>query len=72
MNKAMNLFRLGQNIRHCRHTRQLRQCELAAGASCHPDTLSRIERGLSAPSVELLIRIARALKCPVRELLDGV
>lgn len=69
---SINQRRLGLNIRHYRHTRQLTQCRLAEMAGCSVDTLSRLEHGTQAPSVQLLFRLARALNCHVHELLEDV
>jgi transcriptional regulator with XRE-family HTH domain len=37
---------------------------LAERAGVHPNYIGRIERGECAPTVEILIRIAKALKVP--------
>jgi transcriptional regulator with XRE-family HTH domain len=37
---------------------------LAERAGVHPNYIGRIERGECAPTVEILVRIAKALKVP--------
>lgn len=72
MQCPFNQRRLGLNIRHYRHTRQLTQRKLAELAGCSADTLSRLEHGTQVPSVQLLFRLARALDCHVHVLLQDV
>lgn len=46
----------------------LTQEELAKLVSCSRQTIHSIESGKFVPSVELALRLARALKTPVQEL----
>ena len=72
MQYPFNQRRLGLNIRHYRHTRQLTQYKLAEMVSCSTNTLSKWERGIHAPSVQQLFLLAKALNCHVHELLQDV
>ncbi|MDL0431944.1 helix-turn-helix transcriptional regulator [Marinobacter sp. TBZ242] len=52
---------LGQAIRRLRKHRGITLAELAKSCDSHVGNLSRIERGLARPSLELLYRLAGAL-----------
>jgi len=45
---------------------------LAEKAELHPVYLGQVERGEQAISVYALVRVARALKVQVRDLVEGV
>jgi transcriptional regulator with XRE-family HTH domain len=62
---------LGLNIKVMRTRRQLTQEALAYAADLHPTYISEIECGRRRISVETLLKLARALKCPAAELLEG-
>ena len=53
---------LGQNIKKAREKVHKTQEELAKEAGIHVSYLSRIERGVVNPSVEILENIVKALK----------
>lgn len=53
---------LGENIKKVREKLGKTQEELARKAEIHVSYLSRIERGVVNPSVEVLENIAKALK----------
>lgn len=53
---------LGENIKKVREKAGKTQEELAKQAGIHFSYLSRIERGIVNPSVEVLENIAKALK----------
>ncbi len=59
---------LGEFIREQRHLDQLSLRKLAEQAGVSNPYLSQIERGLRAPSAEILRRIARALEISSEEL----
>lgn len=52
---------LGQAIRRLRKQQGMTLAELAERCDSHVGNLSRIERGLARPSLELLYRLAEAL-----------
>mgnify|MGYP005639232551 CR=1 FL=1 len=57
--------KVGQRITELRGQRHLTQAVLAERADLAPHTISRIERGEQAPSLDALSRIADALNIPV-------
>ena len=60
--------RVGVNIQRLRRAAELSQEELGARASVHQTYLSQVEGGKRNPSVDVLERIARALKADIAEL----
>ena len=62
--------RIGRNIRVLRRASRRTASELAAKAKISPSLLSRIERGLVAPSIGTLGRIAKSLDLPLSALVD--
>jgi transcriptional regulator with XRE-family HTH domain len=56
---------LGARIREVRLSRRLSLAELAERAAVSKSLVSQIERGLAAPSIESVRRIASALQVPV-------
>lgn len=64
---------LGARIRSVRSRRGLTVVELAAKAQVSKSLISQIERGLAAPSIETLRKVAMALEVPMFSLfLDGM
>lgn len=61
---------LGKRIAELRRTRGLSQEQLAAKTRYSTEFVSLVERGLNAPSVAGLARLAKALKVEVKELFD--
>lgn len=59
---------VGRRIRVLRDDRGLTQAGLAEQADLAPHTVSRIERGEQAPSLDGLARIAKALRVEVADL----
>jgi len=59
----------GQMLKTIRERRGLTQAELAKRVKAHTMTISRLERGARRPSVDLLQRLARALRVRMEELL---
>lgn len=60
--------RVGVNIQRLRRAAELSQEELGARADVHQTYLSQVEGGKRNPSVDVLERIARALKADIAEL----
>ncbi len=59
---------LGQAIRRLRKQQGMTLAELAQRCDSHVGNLSRIERGLAKPSLELLYRMAEALNLAVADI----
>ena len=57
-------------VRELREARGLSQIALAGAASLTRQSVSAIEAGRAIPGVDVALRIARALDCPVEELFD--
>jgi ribosome-binding protein aMBF1 (putative translation factor) len=55
--------RLGANLRRLRRARGLTQAALAQRARCHPNTVGRLERGATDPTLDTLARLAHGLGC---------
>ncbi len=60
---------IGEMIRRFRKKKGLSQAELSERVNIVQTHISRIERGLSMPSVELLIQLVQTLEIPNEELL---
>jgi transcriptional regulator with XRE-family HTH domain len=68
---ALSLRRqFGIRLKAIRLERKLTQEQFAELAGISVDFLSLIERGINAPSFEVLEQMARRLRLPVRELFD--
>lgn len=65
----MNDF--AENLKKCRAKRGISQDELAKKISIHPVQFSRYERGQSAPSIEVVQKIADALEVSIDQLVYG-
>lgn len=61
---------LGKRIAELRKAKGLSQETLAAKAQYSTEFISLVERGLNAPSVAGLERIAKALKVEIKELFE--
>lgn len=59
---------LGQRIAELRRSRKLTQEQLAEAMHCSVEFISLIERGVNAPSVAGLEKLANVLKVEVRDL----
>jgi transcriptional regulator with XRE-family HTH domain len=59
--------RVGVNIQRLRRAAELSQEELGARADVHQTYLSQVEGGKRNPSVDVLERIAKALKVDITE-----
>lgn len=64
--------RVGVNIQRLRRAAELSQEELGARASVHQTYLSQVEGGKRNPSIDVLERIAKALKADISELFQRV
>ena len=62
--------KFGANLRSIRHERGLTQEQFAELIGVSVDFLSLIERGVNAPSFEMLEQIARRIRVPVMDLFD--
>jgi len=60
----------GVRLKAIRAERKLTQEEFAELVGISVDFLSLIERGINAPSFEVLEQVSRKLRLPVRELFD--
>lgn len=60
---------LGARISDLRKSRQWTQAQLAERIEVEPETISRFERGATAPSLHTLEKLAQALKVSVGDLL---
>ena len=63
---------IGEAIRRFRKQVGASQEELAEKADLHPVYIGELERGEESASVVALLRIAKALKVKVRDLVDGL
>ncbi|HLT91490.1 MAG TPA: helix-turn-helix transcriptional regulator [Woeseiaceae bacterium] len=63
---AAQLF--GELVRKRRLSAGISQEALAAAAECHPTYISLLENGRRNPSLDTMIRLARALDCPAWKL----
>ncbi len=61
---------LGEAIRAKRKEASFSQEKLAEKAELSTVFISRVERGKESPSVDSLVKIAKALKIRVRDLID--
>lgn len=64
--------RVGENVRTLREKRNLTQEELAEACDVHPTEIGRIERGTRDVRLSTIMRVARGLRVPAADLLDGV
>jgi transcriptional regulator with XRE-family HTH domain len=60
----------GSHLRELRATRGLTQSQLADRCRSNVPFISNLERGLTAPSLAMLLRLAEALECRVVDLVD--
>ncbi len=65
------LATLGQKIAAARKLKGLTQNDLAEAANVEPETISRFERGMTAPSLQRLIEIASVLGVGLHTLLTS-
>jgi transcriptional regulator with XRE-family HTH domain len=60
----------GPHLRQLRLERGLTQSELAERASTNTMFISKLERGVTTPTIGTLLRLAKALECRVVDLVD--
>jgi transcriptional regulator with XRE-family HTH domain len=63
---------LGQGIRKYRKRGRLTQEKLAERVDINPVYMGQIERGYKVPTVDVLLRIAKALRTRLRHLVEGL
>jgi len=63
---------LGSGIRKYRDLAHLTQEKLAERVGINPVYMGQIERGFRVPTVDVLLRIARALKVNLRDILSDL
>jgi len=63
---------LGENIRIHRKRLGLSQEKLAEKAELHPVYIGHVERGGENISIDSLVRITKALKISLRDLVSGI
>ena len=68
---SQGLIELGERIRKCRREKHISQEVLAELADISVNTVSRIEGGQTAMSVEIFARMVQALEADAGELLGG-
>ena len=65
------LATVGPRLRAVRERRQATLAQLSQASGISASTLSRLESGGRKPTLELLLRLARAHEVPVDELISG-
>ena len=60
--------KFGAAVRVRRRATGLSQEEFAEKVDCHRNFIGRIERGEQNPTVDTLVRLARALRCKISDL----
>jgi transcriptional regulator with XRE-family HTH domain len=63
---------IGEAVRHRRKAALLTQEQLAERVDLNPKYLGEVERGEKIISIEALLRIAKALKTPMRQFFPGL
>lgn len=63
---------IGEAIRQFRKAAGMSQEKLAERADLHPVYVGEVERGEEAASINALVRIAKALRVKVRDLVEKV
>ncbi len=64
------LKQFGTNLKKTRLVKNMSQEDLAFEAELDLTQIGRIERGVTNTSISLVFKIAKALKVPVKDLLD--
>ena len=63
---------IGDAIRSSRKNAGLTQEKLAEAVELNPKYLGEIERGEKIISIEALLRIAKAVRMPIKDFFDGI
>lgn len=66
----MSIKKLSKNIKLARIEMDLNQTQLANKIGAKQKSISRYETGVSLPSIETLVKIAKVLKKPASYFLD--
>ena len=66
----MDTKKIGKKIKLARVERDLTQTQLAKRIKAKQKSISRYETGASLPSIETLVKLAKALKKPASYFLD--
>ena len=66
----MDRKKLGKKIKLARIEKDLTQAQLAKKIKAKQKSISRYETGISSPSLETLVKIAKVLKKPAGYFLD--
>jgi transcriptional regulator with XRE-family HTH domain len=66
----MDAKKLGKKIKIARIELDMNQTDLAVKIKAKQKSISRYETGLSMPSIDTLVKIAKALKKPTAYFLD--
>ena len=61
-----------QNLRRLRLEAGFTQEALSEATKLDTAEISRLERGARDPQLRTLVRLARGLRCPVTDLVDGI
>ncbi len=72
MKKLIPKYRieLGDAIRRRRDKLGMSQEQFSEVVDCHRNFVGRVERGQQNPTIDTLVRIAKALDCTVREIVN--
>ena len=62
--------RIGGKITEIRLSKKLTQSELAEKTEVSTESISRLERGVNAPSLKTIENIANTLQVPIKEFFD--
>lgn len=63
---------VGRNIQNIRTRKRLRQADVCLPCGITQDRFSKIERGRTHITIDLISNMAQIMKVPVAELLEGV
>ena len=63
--QEFSLITFGKRVRECREQKQMTQQELATICDLHITTIARIERAELSPTIDVTVRIAKALDVTV-------
>jgi transcriptional regulator with XRE-family HTH domain len=59
----------GANLRNLREGKRLTQDAISRRSGISRSTLSRLESGMSVPSIETLVRLSNSMELPLQKLL---
>ena len=64
--------RIGENVRRFRKKRRMTQEELAEKANLHPVYISQVERADRAVTIDALLKITKALRIKLRDVVSDL